>query len=418
MPAFQIKPVRSILVYDPSTTSNELVCAAAREAGFDPLPVANKSEAADTVRDRGPAGDESLAGLVLDASTDIPLSDILLRTMAGVPGAESLLALLLVDPNNPTPLPSAAGLPSMPRPFSREQLVAALRETFGHASEADSAEFSIDEVVEDAEEAGDEPDAADADVAQASDDSHDELPALRCELALFPLHAALHALQISQARGIILIEGKTATLQFVIRDGHLLRANFQGDEGSGHTSSLGTHLLSSGASAERASAWSHEDALAQVEGGTLDAASLMTAIQAHAWDLLHLSNTWPDAILTFWPREELGDFEEWCASQSSPPPPALGSAVLACMQHAEDLLAGHARAMEFDQVFIRSDAAIQRVRAALDEEELQVLEQINGQRSLKEVARKSGYGSFAVAKIVTRLTHAGVIEHRASPTFV
>ena len=65
-----------------------------------------------------------------------------------------------------------------------------------------------------------------------------------------------------------------------------------------------------------------------------------------------------------------------------------------------------------------TSAEVARLRETLDEEELQVLEHINGKLTLKEVSRKAGYGSFAVAKIVARLSHAGIVERRAPPTFV
>ncbi len=405
MTAFQNKPASAVLVYDPSATSNELVCAAIREAGYAPLPVAGKMEAAQTALAHGPSGSGTLAALILDASADAPLSEIVLRSILAVPGSEHLLGLLLVDPQHPTPLPSMAALPSLSRPFSRAQLVAVLNETLGDSAPGESAPNPSLE----REEPADPSEERDVDLADP--------PALRCALHQFPLHAALHALDAAHVSGVVSINDGERSSQIVVHEGRILRAEMTGPGGD-ETHGFGFYLRGGGEEASGDEALTHAEALVRLTSDELDAATVMSAVEAHGLEILRFANTWEHAVLEFCPQRELSAFDEWCASHTSPRAPTLGAAALACMQSAEDLLARRARATEFDQVLVRRDAAVARLRAVLGEEELNVLEHINGQLTLKEVSRKAGYGSFAVAKIVAGLTNAGIVERRAPPTFV
>ncbi len=392
MEAFQNKPARAILIYDPSATSCELVCAAVVQAGCTPMTVSTKTQAAEMTLAHGASGTGTLSALILDASADAALSEIILRSILGVPGAEDLVGLLLVDPQNPTPLPSAAGLPSLARPFSRSELVTVIKETLGDLpSDADTNCVATGR-------ASSEPGAR---------------PTLRCELPDFPLHSALHALDAAYASGVVSVDEQALSAKLVVHDGRVLRATMGGD-GDDPTHGIGFYLPHG----DDGTTQDHEAALERVTRGTLHAETLMAAVEAHAFEVMRVVGTWKRATLTFWPQPPAAPFDEWCASHTSPRPPALGSAVLACMASAERVLEMQARSMEFDQVLLRRDIEVARLRETLDEEELQVLEHINGKLTLKEVSRKAGYGSFAVAKIVARLSHAGIVERRAPPTFV
>ena len=402
MEAFQNKPARAILIYDPSATSCELVCAAVTEAGCTPLTVSTKTQAAEITRIHGSSGTGTLAALVLDASADAPLSEIILRSILGVPGAEDLVGLLLVDPKNRAPLPSAAGLPSLARPFSRSELVIVIKEALG------DVDADVDSDVD-----ADADSDADSDATDAASSDPTARPALRCELPHFPLHSALHALDAAFASGVVSIDDGELSAQLVVHEGRLLRATMRGDDDDDPTHEIGFYLPHDDGTAQ-----DHDAALERVTCGELDADTIMAAIEAHAFEVLRVVETWEAATLTFWPQAPAARFDEWCATHTSPRPPALGGAVLACMASAENLLEMQARSMEFDQVLMRRDAEVARLRETLDEEELQVLEHINGKLTLKEVSRKAGYGSFAVAKIVARLSHAGIVERRAPPTFV
>jgi DNA-binding MarR family transcriptional regulator len=69
-----------------------------------------------------------------------------------------------------------------------------------------------------------------------------------------------------------------------------------------------------------------------------------------------------------------------------------------------------------DEVFLRDDERVAKLgRTAFTREELGVLELLNGRHTIKEIARKTRAGTFAVTKIVYRLTMAGLIHRRALP---
>jgi hypothetical protein len=69
-----------------------------------------------------------------------------------------------------------------------------------------------------------------------------------------------------------------------------------------------------------------------------------------------------------------------------------------------------------DDVYIRVDLEVAKLgRHAFTREELGVLELLNGRNSVKEVARKTRTGTFAVTKIIYRLTRAALARRREDP---
>ena len=58
------------------------------------------------------------------------------------------------------------------------------------------------------------------------------------------------------------------------------------------------------------------------------------------------------------------------------------------------------------------------VRPARPQRELDVLELINGRNSVKEIARRTRTGTFAVSRIVYRLSKSNVVRRRATPVTV
>ncbi len=69
-----------------------------------------------------------------------------------------------------------------------------------------------------------------------------------------------------------------------------------------------------------------------------------------------------------------------------------------------------------DEVYIRNDSEVARVgRNGFAREELGILENLNGRNSVKDVARKTRTGTFAVASILYRLDRARLVRRRRSP---
>ena len=69
-----------------------------------------------------------------------------------------------------------------------------------------------------------------------------------------------------------------------------------------------------------------------------------------------------------------------------------------------------------DEVYVRNDPEVARVgRSGFAREELGILENLNGRNSVKDVARKTRTGTFAVASILYRLDRARLVHRRRAP---
>lgn len=71
----------------------------------------------------------------------------------------------------------------------------------------------------------------------------------------------------------------------------------------------------------------------------------------------------------------------------------------------------------FDEVFVRNESKIDELpRGTLTREELAVLDEIDGRRSVRDVVRRLRLGSFDVSRIFFRLRRARMIRPRLPPT--
>ena len=74
---------------------------------------------------------------------------------------------------------------------------------------------------------------------------------------------------------------------------------------------------------------------------------------------------------------------------------------------------------DFDAVFLRNEEQVQNVgKARLTREELQILEQVNGKNTVKDIVRQSRMGSFEVSKMLFRLLSIKLIRRRVAPVAV
>jgi hypothetical protein len=74
---------------------------------------------------------------------------------------------------------------------------------------------------------------------------------------------------------------------------------------------------------------------------------------------------------------------------------------------------------DFDAVYLRNEEQVQNVgKARLTREELQILEQVNGKNSVKDIVRLSRMGSFEVSKMLFRLLSIKLIRRRVAPVAV
>ncbi|MCA9690397.1 MAG: hypothetical protein KC636_12365, partial [Myxococcales bacterium] len=72
-----------------------------------------------------------------------------------------------------------------------------------------------------------------------------------------------------------------------------------------------------------------------------------------------------------------------------------------------------------DDVFLRIDEQVAKLtRDALPRDELSVLELVNGRNSVKEIARKTRAGTFAVARVLYRHAKANLVRKKVTPVVV
>ena len=72
-----------------------------------------------------------------------------------------------------------------------------------------------------------------------------------------------------------------------------------------------------------------------------------------------------------------------------------------------------------DDVFLRIDEQVAKLsRDALPRDELAVLEMVNGRNSVKEIARKTRTGTFAVSRVLYRHAKANLVRKKVTPVVV
>jgi hypothetical protein len=150
-----------------------------------------------------------------------------------------------------------------------------------------------------------------------------------------------------------------------------------------------------------------------VEDGHLRRAELNRVLINQALEITCHLLQWKRGRATFSPLDELH-------------PLAAAARGRAELRIAETLLEGLRRAEAaaemgphmpgVEDIYIRNDAQVgQMGRHAFTHAELGVLELMNGRNSVKDIARKTRTGTFAVATVIYRLALAGLVRRRMTP---
>jgi CheY-like chemotaxis protein len=233
-----------VLYFDPNPTAAKLATAGLRLAGYNVLHAGNLDQAVELCRSRGPAGDRTIAALLLDTATAPAVSAAVLRALLEVPGASELPGMLLVSRANPVPFPGAEALPSLKRPFTTPALLRFLRDSIDAAppSKPSRARQSRDEAVLRLELALQqffpelEPDSETLRRFHAMLTSMSELPSLasgvtiQAELGPTKLESVLEVLDADGARGVLTIEAPGARARLHVDRGRIRMAETEGDE--------------------------------------------------------------------------------------------------------------------------------------------------------------------------------------------
>lgn len=436
--------VPGILYYDPNPTTAKLALATLRLDGYDVFHAASKDEAIALYEAHGvgPDGQRrgNLVALLLDASVDARISAAVLRAIVQLPGASELAGILIVGKSNPTPIPGVDGLPTIRRPFSSPALLRIVGETLAsHDHKLPAAatkptpgkqrterlakllgahfpELSIDDKV--------------AGELLAELDADPELPRVGAEIGLHTqlnatrLEAVLEMLGSDGASGVLLVKHGGAN------DGEWGRLHLQGGRvrlaeygGGAEDLKLGRFVVEGGymSDAELESYVVGKDPAGRplgtrlVEAGILTRETLARVLVAQAREVACVLLTWKQGTITFHPSDELPPLAK-AAAEETGVELLVAEALLDGLRRLDEqaLMGPHMGGL--DDVYMRIDEQIARIgRDGFAREELQVLELSNGRNSVKEIARRTRVGTFAVAKILYRLDKANVVRRRVLP---
>lgn len=422
-----------VLYFDPNPTTARLATAGLRLAGYVVYAAGTQSEAIDLCRRHGPGGDGSIVALLLDTATSPEVTASLLKALVQLPGAATLPGILLVSRANPTPIPGAEGLPSIKRPFTTPALLKILREAIdsGAPLPTTRAKGMGDAVVQVLQRLLRQhlPDVqlseegvrslASALVAEA------ELPqlasgiAFQADASMTRFDSVLAMLAEDGARGVI-------TLQDGDRWGrlHLDRGRIRMGEAHGTEEDLrlGRFVVEAGfmsndavESVARTPDPEHRPiGVRLVEDGHLKPGELALVLVNQSreitWELLR----WDRGKITFSPTTELHPLAE--AAAHGKVELKIAEALLEGLRRIDEVAEMGPQMAAVDDVFVRLDDEVGKMgRHAFARDELAVLELLNGRNSVKDIARKTRTGTFAVSKVLYRLTRAGLARQRSTP---
>ncbi|MBK6917372.1 MAG: DUF4388 domain-containing protein [Deltaproteobacteria bacterium] len=420
-----------VLYFDPNPTAAKLATAGLRLAGYNVLHASNLDQAVELCRTRGPAGDRSIAALLLDTATAPAVSAAVLRALLEVPGGSELPGMLLVSRANPVPFPGAESLPCLKRPFTTPALLKFLRESIDVAPPPRPvrARATRDEAVLRLELALQqhfpelEPDNDTLRRLHATLANLAELPTLasgvtlQAELGPTKLESLLEVLDADGARGVLTVERRGTTARLHVDRGRIRMAEAEGDEDL----RLQRFVLELRATTDSALvSLGHDDdpqarplALRLLQDGYLRADELSTALCNQAREITCQAMGWSGGRMSFVPSEHLhpviAELGRGAAELR------ISEAVLVGLRRLDERAEMGPHVAALDDVFVRVDDEVAKLgRHAFALDELGVLELLNGRNSVKDIARKTRAGTFAVAKVIYRLGRGG-LARRATP---
>ncbi|MBX7083714.1 MAG: DUF4388 domain-containing protein [Nannocystaceae bacterium] len=427
-----------VLYFDPNPTAAKLATAGLRLAGYAVLHAASLDQAVELCRSRGPAGDRSIAALLLDTATAPAVSAAVLRALLEVPGASELPGMLLVSRANPVPFPGAESLPSLKRPFTTPALLRFLRDSIdaAPAPKPSRARQSRDEAVLRLELALQqffpelEPDSDTLRRFHAMLTNMAELPTLasgvtmQAELGPTKLESMLEVLDTDGARGVLAIEGPGQRARLHVDRGRIRMAESEGDEDL----RLQRFVLELGRSVDSSvvALGDGDDpqgrplALRLLQDGLVKPEDLAIALCNHAREVACTALTWTQGKLSFAPSEALhpvlGELAKRGIEPRAQAELRIAEVVLLGLRRLDERAEMGPQMAGVDDVYVRVDDEVAKLgRHAFARDELGVLELLSGRNSVKDIARKTRAGTFAVVKIIYRLARAGLARKATPP---
>jgi CheY-like chemotaxis protein len=428
-----------ILYYDPNPTTAKLATASLRLAGYQVYNATGQKDAVSLFKMHGGGGDNSIVALLLDASADPAVSASVLRELVRLPGAADIPGILIVSRRNPNPIPAAAGLPTVRRPFSSPALLKVVSET---VASLDAAKLppNMDDV----------PDQRKVQLARLLSkhfprlgqleqldmaaveglfqelEGTEELPsppgeqAIRVDLAAQRLESLLEMLSDDSVTGVLSISSDGREARLHLSGGQIRLAEYFGDD---EDLKLGRFVVEGGFMRDdELEAFIHgRDPAGRplgqrlVEAGFITPGELSAAILAQAREITCHVLTFRKGVAGFVPLAKL----EAAGTEDNKVELPVSEALLDGLRRLDENALMGPQMPELDDIYVRDDARVSRMaREILARDELDVLELINGRNSVKDIARRTRTGTFAVSRIVYRLAKSNVVRRRVTPVTV
>lgn len=425
-----------ILYYDPNPTTAKLATAGLRLAGFQVFNAHQLQEAVALCKTHGPGGDGSVVALLLDASADPAASAGVLKALVQIPGAARLPGILLVSRSNPTPIPGAEDLPSLRRPFSTPALVKVVRETLDEHQPGVSAppivvDLALTRLKQILSDNFPGQEFSDEDVERFSTalKNDEDLPSpptpasIRGALDTSRLDAVLEMLGNSGVRGVLNVESGEEWGKLHLDGGRIRLAEFKG---TSEDLKLGRFLVEGGfLRDEQLEAFvvgkdpeSRPLGTRLVDAGLISAADLAQVLVDQARAVTCHLLSWKTGTFAFAPMAELHPMATAAAAQGRAEL-LVAEALLDGLRRLDEQAAMGPHMPDVDDIFLRVDEQVAKLsRDALPRDELAVLELVNGRHSVKEIARKTRTGTFAVSRVLYRHAKANLVRRRVMPVMV
>jgi hypothetical protein len=422
-----------VLYFDPNPTTARLASAGLRLAGYNVFHAGELDPVVELAVTHGPGGDGSIHCLLLDTVTSPQLAADVLRSLVQVPGATELPGILLVSRNNPHPIPGAESLPSLRRPFTTPALLKLLRDAVEPQPDPDPETGQVvgapvlqrlrsllGEHFPDLEL-----DEARLQAFASSLVAESEVPrtflgtALMGHLSATKLAGVLSMLDASGARGVLQVEDGPTMVRLHLDRGRIRLAEAEGVE---EDLRLGRFVVAAGfLNNDELEAVARADDPARrhlgqrlVEDGYLRKGELARVLLNQARDVTCHLLEWDEGRYSFEPAQSLHPLAE--ANATARAELKISEVLLEGLRRFEEQAEMGPDMPGVDDIFLRDDEAVAKAgRNAFTREELGVLELLNGRNSLKEIARKTRAGAFAVTKIMYRLWKAGFVHRRTNP---
>ncbi len=375
--------------------------------------------------------------LLLDAAADPSASAAVLKALVQIPGGAQLPGILLVSRSNPTPIPGAEGLPTVRRPFSTPALVKVVHEaledhgaTSGPASTI-TVDLAITRIKHHLTEHFPGQEFSESEIEQfskaiRSDDDlalPKERPSIRGTVGAARLEAVLEMLGNSGVRGVLKVEDREKWGKLHLDAGRIRLAEVKGTE---EDLKLGRFVVEGGFMRdEQLEAFIVGKDPEQrplgtrlLEAGFISQADLAQIVVDQARAVTSHLLTWKAGTFTFTPTADLDAMAASAAAQGRTEL-LVSEALLDGLRWLDETTVMGPHMPDVEDVYLRIDEQVAKLsREALPRDELAVLELVNGRNSVKEIARKTRTGTFAVARVLYRHAKANLVRKRVMPVAV